>query len=367
MTVNYRQMRLFRLILTVMFSLGFFVANAQLLHAGYAPLEADVALETALLQATNQARTANGLNLLQYDDQLALAARHHALEMATLNYFSHQSPTPGSSTPPERAANGGSPYVFIGENIAKMPPGDLAQSTTDGWMGSPGHRENLLKPEFSHVGFGTAQDTQGYTYVVQMFALEPFILRSAQVTTKKQGTYLISMDVSLPQPSTVAFGYGIQVSEPMQLQAGTNRVELTTTEANQIYLQGAVPSPAENGYILQDGGWLTLASGNYQADQVAPKTYLQILGATSQLQNSVVSEVTLVFDGAVNKKLGVFVNDVFQPEAMIASGTIRVNVSSQENAKIAVGEIHDGNQVNIYLIINVNTSQGEPILMAVAD
>ena len=75
----------------------------------------------------------------------------------------------------------------------------------------------------------------------------------------------------------------------------------------------------------------------------------------------------MVFDGAVNKDLGVFVNDIFQPEAMIASGTVRVDVPSQENAKIAIGEIHDGNQVNIYLVINLNSAQGQPVLMAVGN
>jgi uncharacterized protein YkwD len=339
-------------------------ARAQLLTAQYPLIPANVPLETALLQATNQSRATNGLGALNYDEQLALAARNHALEMASMNYFSHQSPTPGSSTPPERAAKAGSPYVFIGENIAKMPPGEIAQSTTDGWMGSPGHRANILHNEFTHVGFGTAEDSQGFTYVVQMFALEPFILRSAALENKTVDSYRLSIDVNLPQPSTVAFGYGNEYSEPMQLQAGTNRLEFTTTESTQVYLQAAVPSPADNGYILQDGGWLNLQNNTFAIDQVAPKTYVQFLAATAQPQSQSVSEVTLVFDGAASKQLGIFVNDVFQPNGMIASGTLRVNVPTSEDAKITIGEILQGNQVNIYLLIKVNHSQGQPVLLA---
>ncbi len=357
-----RSSRLF--ILGLLYCICQGIVIAQLLKADYPWLEANVALETALLQATNTARAANGLGNLQYDEQLALAARNHALEMASLNYFSHQSPTAGSSTPPERAARAGSPYVFVGENIAKMPPGEIIQSTTDGWMGSPGHRANILHAEFTHVGFGTAEDAQGFTYVVQMFSLEPFILRSATLENKTQDSYHISIDVSLPQPSTVAFSYGSDVSEPMQLVAGTNRVEFNTTETQQIYLQAAVPSPADNSFILQDGGWLNLESNTFQVDQVAPKTYLQMLAANAQYQNQNVSQVTLVFDGAVNKQLGLFVNDVFQPNAMIASGTLRVDVPNNQDAKITIGEIIAGNQVNIYLLIKVNHSQGQPILMA---
>ena len=351
------------IVVTIFFNLSL----AQLLQSSYPALAANVALETALLQATNAERTANSLGNLHYDEQLAVAARNHALEMANLNYFSHQSPTSGSATPPERAARGGSPYVFIGENIAKMPLGEIPNNTTDGWMGSPGHRANILHAEFTHVGFGTAEDAQGFTYVVQMFAFEPFILRSAELQSKSQKSYQIAVDVNLPQPSTVAFSYGNEVSEPMQLQAGTNRVELTTLETSQIYLQVAVPSPAENGYILQDGGWLNLGSNSFQIDQVAPKTYVQFLAATAQPLNQSISEVTLVFDGAANKTLGAFVNDVFQPTAQIASGTIRVNVGSNEDAKITVGELVGDNQVNIYLLISVNHSQGQPVLMALGN
>ncbi len=351
----------------ILFAFVYSLSFAQLLQGSYPALPANVPLETALLQATNAARANNGLGNLQYDEQLALAARNHALEMANLNYFSHQSPTAGSATPPERAAKGGSPYVFIGENIAKMPPGEIPQATTDGWMGSPGHRANILHTEFTHVGFGTAEDAQGFIYVVQMFAFEPFILRSAELNSKSQQSYQIAVDVNLPQPSTVAFSYGNEVSEPMQLQAGTNRVELTTIETSQIYLQVAVPSPADNGYILQDGGWLDLDGNSFQIDQVAPKTYVQFLAATAQPLNQNISEVTLVFDGAANKTLGTFVNDVFQPSAQIASGTIRVNVPSQEDAKITVGELVGGNQVNIYLLLKVNHSQGQAILMALGN
>jgi uncharacterized protein YkwD len=337
---------------------------AQLLQSSYPILPANVPLEAALLQATNQARSANGMAALQYDEQLALAARNHALEMATMNYFSHQSPTPGSATPPERAAKAGSPYVFIGENIAKMPSGDLAQSTTDGWMGSPGHRANILHPEFTHVGFGTAEDHRGFTYVVQMFALEPFILLSASLENKMVDSYLLSVDVNLPQPSTVTFGYGNAYSEPMQLQAGTNRIEFRTAESNQVYLQAAVPSPAGDGYILQDGGWLNLQNNTFTIDEVAPKTYVQFLAASARVQRQALSEVTLTFDGTLNKQLGVFVNDVFQPEALIASGTVRVTVPEGQDTKITIGEITSGNQVNIYLLVNVHHVQGQPVLLA---
>jgi uncharacterized protein YkwD len=340
----------------------------QVLQASYEPLVGNVALELDLLGKTNAARTDNGLPALQLDETLSLAARHHALEMATLNYFSHQSPTPGNATPPERIAKAGSPYIAVGENIAKMPPMlviNLANETVTGWMNSPGHRANMLETSFTHVGFGLAKDSQGFTYVVQNFAYEPFKLLSAEVKSKSQASYLIVLDVTLPQPSTVAFSYGNGVTEPMQLQAGNNQVEFSTTEANQLYIQGAVPSPEGGGYIFQDGGWLTLASGRYQADELTPKTYLQITNASARIRSSSISEVTITLDGATETALAVFVNDTYEPSAIIAPGTIRVALPNDATrTKISIGEVLLGNQVNVSVQFMLENNGGKLVLVA---
>lgn len=339
----------------------------QVLQASYEPLVGSVALELDLLNKTNAARAENGLPPLKADETLALAARHHALEMATLNYFSHQSPTAGVSTPPERIAKAGSPYIAVGENIAKMPPMlviNLAEETVTGWMNSPGHRANVLETRFTHVGFGIAKDSQGFSYVVQNFAYQPFKLLGAEVRSRSQASYLIVLDVTLPQPSTAAFSYGNQTSQPMQLQAGTSQVEFSTTEANQLYIQGAVPSPKGDGYIFQDGGWLTLASGRYQADELTPKTYLQIADATARIRSSSLSEVTLTLDGVADQSLAVFVNDIYEPNAVVSPGVIRIELpESAEPTTIAIGEVLSGNQVNISMAF-VLENDGSRLVLA---
>jgi uncharacterized protein YkwD len=340
----------------------------QVLQARYELLAGNVALELDLLGKTNAARAENNLPALQLDETLSLAARHHALEMATLHYFSHQSPTPGNTTPPERIANAGSPYMAVGENIAKMPPMlviTLADETVTGWMNSPGHRANMLETSFTHVGFGIAKDSQGFTYVVQNFAYEPFKLLSAEVKSKSQASYLIVLDVTLPQPSTAAFSYGNGVTEPMQLQAGSNQVEFSTTEANQLYIQGAVPSPTGGGYIFQDGGWLTLASGLYQADTLTPKTYLQITKATARIRSSSISEVTITLEGAAKTSLAVFVNDTYEPNAVVSSGVILLALPSDATqTKISMGEVLPGNQVNVSMGFILENNEGKLVLVA---
>jgi uncharacterized protein YkwD len=39
----------------------------------------------------------------------------------------------------------------------------------DGWMNSPGHKANILKPEFTHIGVGYLTGGEYRTYWTQMF------------------------------------------------------------------------------------------------------------------------------------------------------------------------------------------------------
>ena len=46
---------------------------------------------------------------------------------------------------------------------------ELAQSTVDGWMDSPGHRENILTP-FSREGIGIIVTDEGEVYITENFS-----------------------------------------------------------------------------------------------------------------------------------------------------------------------------------------------------
>ncbi|HEX3315257.1 MAG TPA: CAP domain-containing protein [Gemmataceae bacterium] len=39
----------------------------------------------------------------------------------------------------------------------------------DGWMKSPGHRANILKPEFTEIGIGAVRSETGKQYCTQNF------------------------------------------------------------------------------------------------------------------------------------------------------------------------------------------------------
>lgn len=50
----------------------------------------------------------------------------------------------------------------------------LIERFQKGWMYSEGHRQNILRPEFTRFGFGIALNSaRGEVYAVQMFALPP--------------------------------------------------------------------------------------------------------------------------------------------------------------------------------------------------
>jgi uncharacterized YkwD family protein/spore coat assembly protein SafA len=119
-------------------------------------------VETAVLSLVNQQRQNSGLKPLQMDWELQRVARTKACDMAQKGYFSHQSPTYGS--PFDMMKQFGITFKSAGENIAQGQR--TPQEVMDAWMKSQGHRENILKPDFTHIGVGYCQ--QGNNWV-QMF------------------------------------------------------------------------------------------------------------------------------------------------------------------------------------------------------
>lgn len=165
--------RLWRAVLLASFVFAAFASQGPL-PSSYPPLSAHE-LEPQLLEHTNAEREREGLPALRHGDALALAARHHAREMAELGYFDHESPTPVNETLPQRVGNAGGAVVRVGENIAQLKPvtEDLAERTVRGWMASDEHRDNLLDGAWTHIGHGIAEHPEGGVVIVQVFAADP--------------------------------------------------------------------------------------------------------------------------------------------------------------------------------------------------
>ena len=107
-------------------------------------------VENEVLAIVNQERSKQGLKPLQMDWELERVARTKSQDMAAKGYFSHQSPTYGS--PFDMMKQFGINYKSAGENIAsgQRDPKEVMVA----WMNSTGHRANILKPEYTHIGVG---------------------------------------------------------------------------------------------------------------------------------------------------------------------------------------------------------------------
>lgn len=126
---------------------------------------ASPAAEAELVQMTNLARAQAGVPPLLVDKQMTQVALAHSLEMFHLAYFSHDSPTNG--TPLDRFHAAGITFIDIGENVAYAPSISLAFR---GLMNSPGHRANILSPQFHRIGVGVAEAGIWGYMVTQDFA-----------------------------------------------------------------------------------------------------------------------------------------------------------------------------------------------------
>lgn len=122
------------------------------------------AMEDEVVALTNAERKAAGCGALHIDDRLHAAARAHSEDMARYDYFDHTGRD--GSSPSDRAARAGYPGG-VGENIAVgyRTPQDVMQ----GWMGSDGHRANLLNCDYVAIGVGLAYDSGGRPYWTQDF------------------------------------------------------------------------------------------------------------------------------------------------------------------------------------------------------
>lgn len=129
--------------------------------SGRAPQEAtDHELRTAVLCLVNQARERHGLRPLEFNEALRRSASAHSVSMVRSRSFSHYA---GGSTVTARVARSGylaSASSFrVAENIAagegRRYGSPIAIVRT--WMGSWGHRQNILDGGFHDFGVGVAR------------------------------------------------------------------------------------------------------------------------------------------------------------------------------------------------------------------
>ncbi|MDE2025074.1 MAG: hypothetical protein KGJ07_01120 [Patescibacteria group bacterium] len=132
-------------------------------------LSVNISSEDLLLQ-TNIQRQQHGLTVLQLNDQLSSAACAKRDNMFNYNYWAHVNPSTGQ-TPWVFIQASGYKYTYAGENLARGFT--TAPDAMNAWMASPSHRENILSPNYSDVGFcvgqGALTGESDTVLIVQMF------------------------------------------------------------------------------------------------------------------------------------------------------------------------------------------------------
>lgn len=116
--------------------------------------------EKQVFQLVNQERAQRNLKPLTWNDQLAQVARAHSKDMSERNFMSHTNPD--GLSPFDRMKNSGIRYTMAAENIAAGQP--TPEAVMEGWMNSPGHRENILNPDLTELGVGFYQGSGSYRY-----------------------------------------------------------------------------------------------------------------------------------------------------------------------------------------------------------
>lgn len=130
----------------------------------------------AVMCLINRFRSASGRDPLRFNRLLARAAQSYSHRMAAERFFSHTAP--GGGTMVDRLRQSG--YIragawTVGENLgwgtnALATPAHIVES----WANSPGHRRNLLRPNYREAGIGIVtaapSGTPGATYTINFGA-----------------------------------------------------------------------------------------------------------------------------------------------------------------------------------------------------
>jgi len=105
--------------------------------------------EAEMLQMINEERQRHGLKLLQADPEMQQVARAHSQDMFAKGYFAHDDLE--GKDPFERMKAASIRFATAGENLALAQTVEIAHVNL---MNSPGHRANILNPNFGRVGIG---------------------------------------------------------------------------------------------------------------------------------------------------------------------------------------------------------------------
>ena len=124
------------------------------------------AIEQAIFEQINTHRQSQGLAPLEQQSVIAAQSRQHSEAMALNRRLSHDGFQERVGAIAQTLT-----YRGAGENVASNQGyADPATQAVQGWLNSPGHRQNI-EGNFDATGIGVAQAADGTYYLTQIFIL----------------------------------------------------------------------------------------------------------------------------------------------------------------------------------------------------
>ncbi len=297
--------------------------------------EPDPGLVAALHIAANAARVAHGARTAIWDEGLARAARQHAAELATRNVLDHLSLDAERRTVADRLARAGSPYTTHAENLAAVPQGfDAAGATVDGWLESPGHRANLLWPDFDRVGYGTALGASGTVFVTQVLAQAPWVPLDWSTTLVEVGSLRLTLELAVDAPSSVLIEVdGVQTQRT--LEAGTQGWSVDVSSPGPWEVLVGVPGTAAGRFTIDDAGSVS-ANGRWRPDErrVRPREIVRVRSASVE---TLFREVVRLQLALPTNAAELVVGATQVPGANRGGGLIAADLELRDGAELLVG------------------------------
>ncbi len=120
------------------------------------------AAESIVLKRINAERKDRGLRAIRMDGRIRAVARARSQDMVDRSYFSHTDPD--GKLPWDHLKAAGISYYAAGEIIAAngtSPIDAAAVRAVQQWMGSPGHKAQIVSTSFNYAGVGVAVAASG--------------------------------------------------------------------------------------------------------------------------------------------------------------------------------------------------------------
>ncbi|MGL5864428.1 MAG: CAP domain-containing protein [Dermatophilaceae bacterium] len=118
-----------------------------------------------VIALVNAERAKAGCESVTAEARLTKAAQGHSVDMAENTYMEHQSRD--GRSPFDRMKDAGYQGGSMAENIAYGQ--DSPQDVMQDWMNSDGHRKNILNCDYTQIGVGVANASNGDIYWTQNF------------------------------------------------------------------------------------------------------------------------------------------------------------------------------------------------------